>query len=53
MSRHHGPQERQPMHARGRNKGVRAWLRSVRRAEAAERDAKTLPERRARRRRAP
>jgi hypothetical protein len=50
MSAYHGPQERQPMHARGRNKGVRAWLRSVRREQAAERNARTAPDRRRRKR---
>lgn len=48
MSRHHGPQERHPMHSRGKNKGVRAWLREIRRAEAGERNALTPPNRRSR-----
>ena len=50
MSRYSGVQERQPMHARGRNKGVRAFTRVLKRKQAITRNADTPPERRSRKR---
>ena len=51
MSRYHGPQQRQPMHARNRNKGIRAYTRLLRRNQAIDRNADTPPERRSTKRR--
>lgn len=50
MSRFSGPQQRQSMHARGRNKGVKAALRVLKRREAIDRNADTVPEKRSRKR---
>jgi hypothetical protein len=46
VSAFHGPQERDPMRARGRNKGARARHRAHKRWDAEARDADTPQERR-------
>ena len=51
-SRFSGPQQRQPMHARGRNKGIRAYTRLLKRSQALDRNADTAPEKRSTKRKA-
>lgn len=50
MSRFSGPQPREAGFAAGKNKGVRALARAVRREEAVERNGRTVLERRSRKR---